>query len=401
MNLAILSHVVPPMPSGQAVMLGRLLQSFERDEVLLIVSFRGYSARALIDKEGRFSTFYLARDLLQLSNKRVLWRFSKYTLSTSLFTGMLLRAWRVARILRRERCHSIVACSGDILDLPAGYGASRLTGVPFYAYLFDDYLYQWPNRAYRLFVRRVEPFIMKRAAGVIVPNEFLRDEYNTRYGISCSIVRNPHPYLDSILHEKVQGAIAKDEIRIVFSGAVYHVNHDAFRSLLAAIESMNCPEIKLHLYTAQSEEQARKEGIVGPVVFHNHLPPMEMLAFQQRADILYLPLGFSNPVPELIRTSAPGKMGEYLAAGRPILVHAPKDSFVSWYFRKHDCGLVVDENETDRLADAIKSLSADEALRARLAANARVRARKDFGLSMAQSKFRNLVMGMGEQTADG
>jgi glycosyltransferase involved in cell wall biosynthesis len=308
---------------------------------------------------------------------------------------MLLRPWRVAGILRRERCHSIVACSGDILDLPAGCIAGLLTGVPFYVYLFDDYLYQWPNRAYRRFVRRFEPFIMKQAAGVMVPNEFLRDEYSTRYGISCSIVRNPHPYPDSALDEKKQGAIAKNEIRIVFSGAVYHVNYDTLRFLLAATKSINRPEIKLHVYTAQSEEQIRREGIVGPVVFHNHLSPEEMLSIQQQVDILYLPLGFRTPVPELIKISAPGKVGEYLAAGRPILAYAPKDSFVSWYFRKHDCCLVVDENETDGLADAIESLLADEALPTQPAANARMRTRRDFGLTIAQSEFRSLVTGMG------
>jgi glycosyltransferase involved in cell wall biosynthesis len=382
MKIAILSHVVPPMPSGQSVVLGRLLQAFARDEVLLMVSFRGHNPGALTDRDERFSTYYLARDLPGRSSKYVL------------LAGMSLRAWRVASILRRERCRSIVACSGDILDLPAGYVASRLTGVPFYAYLFDDYLYQWPNRAYRLFVRCVEPFIMKRAAGVIVPNEFLRDEYNARYGVSCTVVRNPHPYPDSIPAE-VRGTMAKGEIRIVFSGAVYHVNYDALRSLLAAIESMNRPEIKLHIYTAQSEEQAGREGIVGPVVFHNHLSPMEMLSIQQQADILYLPLGFNNPVPELMKTSAPGKMGEYLAAGGPILVHAPKDSFICWYFRQHDCGLVVDENETPRLVEAVESLLADEALRARLVTNARVCAGEDFGLTMAQSRFRSLVMGAG------
>ena len=382
MKVAILSHVVPPMPSGQAVMLDRLLQAFARDEVLLVVSFRGYYAKALINEKGRFSTYYLARDLRG--------RFNKV-----LFAGVLIRAWRVAKILRREKCHAIVACSGDILDLPAGCLASWLTGIPFYAYLFDDYLYQWPNRAYRHFVRCVEPFIMKQSAGVIVPNEFLRDEYQERYAISCSIIRNPHPYPDPVLDEKCQGPIAKDEIKIVFTGAVYHVNYDAIRSLLAAIESINHPEIKLHLYTAQHEEHVRREGIVGPVVFHDHLPPMEMLTIQQQADILYLPLGFSSPVPELINTAAPGKMSEYLAAGRPILAHAPKDSFVSWYFRKYDCGLVVDQHGTDKLANAIKSLLNDEALQVRLVANARVRAREDFGLAIAQHKFRSLIMGTG------
>jgi glycosyltransferase involved in cell wall biosynthesis len=84
-------------------------------------------------------------------------------------------------------------------------------------------------------------------------------------------------------------------------------------------------------------------------------------------------------------------MGEYLASGRPIIAHAPPDSFVSWYFRKHDCGIVVDQNNSQVLADAIDRLLADDQLRRRISENARTRARIDFSLSAAQSKFLNLL----------
>jgi len=38
-----------------------------------------------------------------------------------------------------------VSCSSgaDLLDMPAGYLASRLAAVPFYAYLFDTYSHMW------------------------------------------------------------------------------------------------------------------------------------------------------------------------------------------------------------------------------------------------------------------
>ena len=78
-----------------------------------------------------------------------------------------------------------------------------------------------------------------------------------------------------------------------------------------------------------------------------------MPGIQRNADILFLPLAFNSPYPEIIKTSSPGEIGEYLAGKKPILVHAPSDSFISWYFRKYNCGCVVDDDDSEKLAAAI------------------------------------------------
>jgi glycosyltransferase involved in cell wall biosynthesis len=84
-------------------------------------------------------------------------------------------------------------------------------------------------------------------------------------------------------------------------------------------------------------------------------------------------------------------MSEYLAACRPILVHAPGDSFIAWYFRQHECGIVVDRLDPAELALALDLLLSDRALRERLAARAWERAREDFDLSKAQAQFAGLL----------
>ncbi|HEY8174648.1 MAG TPA: glycosyltransferase, partial [Gemmatimonadaceae bacterium] len=99
-------------------------------------------------------------------------------------------------------------------------------------------------------------------------------------------------------------------------------------------------------------------------------------------------------IPEVIRTSAPGKMGEYLASGRPILAHAPRDSFVAWYFREYDCGVLVDERSPDRMTEALRRLTEDKELVARIAQNARRRAEIDFHPRKAESAFLAAVQGV-------
>jgi glycosyltransferase involved in cell wall biosynthesis len=262
--------------------------------------------------------------------------------------------------------------------------------VPFYAYLFDDYMRQWNGTPYSRFARMVEPFVLRGAAGVVVPNEFLRGAYQSRYGVEPTVIHNALEVPNECKDLPVWST-NREEVRILYTGSVYHAHYDAFRNLIAAIRGLDRSRIKLHLYTPQTRKELEREGIFGPVVYHEHLAPSKVLEVQKRADILFLPLAFDSTIPEVIRTSSPGKMGEYLASGRPILVHAPAASFVSWYFRKHKCGVVVDENRPEVLEQAIKRILDDTQLRREIGENARARATADFDLARAQAKFLKLL----------
>jgi glycosyltransferase involved in cell wall biosynthesis len=286
-----------------------------------------------------------------------------------------------------------LACSGDPFDLPAGYLASRLARVPFYAYIFDDYQHQWDHTPYRYITRSVGPTVLKGATGVITPNEFLRDEYHRRYRVEPTVVHNP------IEASKIKDADAstpwpanEGEISIVYTGTIYHANHDAFHRLMAAMEQLDRPEVKLHLYTAQTRQELERQNIGGPaVVYHEHVASSDVFEVQRRADILFLPLAFDSPISNVIRTSSPGKMGEYLASGRPILVHVMADSFVSWYFREYECGMVVDQSNPEMLARAMEHIISDADLRQKIGQNARARAMSDFALASVQARFLKLL----------
>lgn len=369
-------------------MLRRLLDGRDPSTYCLI-SRQNYSPEVFSgDQTDRLPAHYyhLARDI---SIRGPLgWRliFDFMTVPAAL----VLRAIRIAGIARRESIHSIVACTGDLLDLPAGFLASRLIGAPFFAYLFDDYVYQWSDSAARRTANRFAKWIMRGAIGVIAPNEFLRDDYKMRYGIECTIIRNPG-FASNVDELPDYETDDNGEVRIVYTGAVYHAHFDAFHRLLDAIAILGRSDIKLHLYTAQTQEELIQHGLAGPLVLHDHLPSTEIAKVQRQADILFLPLAFDSPIPEVIRTSAPGKMGEYLGAGRPILVHAPPDSYVSWYFQKHQCGLVVDQPDSDLLAKALIRIVDDSECVRRMVANAHERSATDYSLKAARHNFLKLL----------
>lgn len=314
----------------------------------------------------------------------------------NLMLGIIQHARRIARIVKQEKCDAIVACTGDVTLIPAAYLASRYLNIPYYAYVFDHYSYrEWRFQADVFWARLLEPRLMKTAAAVITTNDVLGDDLRQRFGIDALVIHNA---LDISVYQarEVQASPGTTEIKITYTGDVYEAHYDAFRNLIAAISQLARPEIKLHLYTDRPISLLTNENITAndvdtPVVRHPHLTLDEMPSIQMQSDVLFLALAFDSPYPDLVRTSATTKLGEYMAAGRPILVHAPLDSFVSLYVRRYDCGVVVDVNETACLAEAIDRILSDEELRQRITANARERAQADFDIVKARTRFAEVL----------
>jgi glycosyltransferase involved in cell wall biosynthesis len=293
---------------------------------------------------------------------------------------------QIIKILKKENPDAVIACTGDLIDLPSAYNASKKLNIPFYTYVFDYYSYQWTIPKERAFARANEEIILKGSTGVIVPNEFMYEELKRVYGIKSTIVYNCNDSITTYTNNN-PWPIIKDKISVVYTGAIYNAHYGAFRNLVKAINSFKNENINLHVYTNQTKEWLIKQEISKKVVYHNNVPLSESLEIQKKADILFLPLAFNTKFPEVINTSMPGKMGEYLASGRPILVHAPKDSFVSWYFKKNNCGVVVDKEDLSELKKAIKKIVNDNNFREIIVQNALLCSKNDFDIEKAKQNF--------------
>ena len=302
-----------------------------------------------------------------------------------------LRARAIAEIVLAERCEAIVACTGgDLLDIPAAYRAARRLRVRYIAYYFDYWSQQSLASLERRAAEWIERRVLRGADAVIVPNEFLAEELHSRYGVRCTVVQNSCEAArdDRVAHHAP--AAASTSRLIVYTGAVYEANIDAFRNLIDAIKSTGL-DAKVHIFSAQTACDLASRGLLAPVEIHEHRPAYEVLDIQRKADVLFLPLGFQTGYPRIIRTSSPAKMCEYLRSGRPILVHAPRGSFVAEYFREHGCGVVVDEADPALLGEALRQLLEDEDLRLRVTSAACKQARTDYDLETARLAFARAV----------
>ena len=366
------------------MVLSRLLDGFDRDDYVLIRTMD------LPIEDDAFAaplparSFHLPETFVSIPGG---WRQHSAT-GRSLARALRSRAHGIAEVVRSEGCTAIVACTGgDMLDIPAGYLGARRAGVPFYPYFFDHWSQQSQlGTGRRRFAERVEALLVRRAQRVIVPNENLARDLERDHGARVTIVRNAC----EVGSDPGPTPTVHGEAAIVYTGAVYAANHDTFRNLLTAVERTRV-SARVHVYTAQSVEELAAAGIEGALEIHGHLPLTEMPTVQRGADVLFLPLAFDSPYPSLIRSSSPGKMSEYLASSRPILVHAPPDTFVAGYFREHGCGVVVDRLDPHALADAFTQIVDDGELRRRIASAARTRALADFDMRAAREAFGSLV----------
>jgi glycosyltransferase involved in cell wall biosynthesis len=385
MRFAVVSHVLPPLPSGQSVLLERLLRDAEPESYCLINSGKANCVEGALPGKC-----HQLRALLRIPTPNIP-IVSWLPLLINAAWGIFDRARQIKKIVLEENCDLLIGCTGDLYNLAATWLASRWTVRPFIAYILDDYVFQWTGFR-RNIAAWLEAKFIQDATRVFVLNEFVRRCYVERYGVQPAVIHNPvsMPDLDKL--DLASARHGDGRVKIVYTGSIYHAHFDAFRNLVNVLHDFDPNEMQLHIYTSQPIGWLEGQGIMGPgVIYHSHIPQEEVLKVLRQADILFLPLAFHSTIPEVIHSSAPFKTSEYLAIGRPILVHAPAGCFLSWYFRKYSCGAVVDSDEARVLKETLDQLLSDATLRRTLAANARRQAEVDFNIDVIRPKFFDLL----------
>lgn len=267
------------------------------------------------------------------------------------------------RIIREERPDAVLATSDDGVFLVAAYRAARATDSRLFVLLLDVYAGNNYSIVKRVLARVFERRILRYAKTVFVTNARAQEHYRILYGIDSIVAEHPSPPTATTPAKR-----AGREPVLLYTGSIYWAQSEAMRDLIDALALL--PHVRLRLLTEQSKEDLRRLGLDGPQVEIARCSVSEVRTSQARADVLFLPLGFTKRGMDVIRTAAPGKMAEYLVSGVPILVHAPADSYVSRDARALGWGSVVDGRDAQSLADTIKTLLTDDALRQRLVANA-------------------------------
>lgn len=391
-RLAVVSTAVPPASSGQARVLGQLLSPgvalppiWFTDQPALIEDSTPIFGTRLALKPARF-LLYQGRGASRLPRINNL---------AGLTATVWMRARQILHALRGQQVTAVIGASGSPFDLPAAWMAAERLRVPFAAWLFDDPVMQWPaDTPYRGFARWWERLWAGRCLS-IAPNEVMAEDFAARNPRARPAILVRNPAADgAFAPPPVHWPAEEGRVQLLYTGSVYGAQADALRNLLAAIRMTE--GFDLTLRTAQSAADLASMGLEGHgLQILPHLPHAESLAAQRAADILFLPLAFDSAIPEVIRSSAPAKAAEYLASGRPVLVHAPPGAYVNRLFGdathitgqvEPGAGLVVDRPDPHALVTALHRLRDEQGLRAAMAVRA-ARLAQEFRVEVNQTRL--------------
>lgn len=382
----IVSAALPPEPAGQAFVLYRWLEQVDPSSYCLLSTVQEVSSFGSDNMQPRLRAPVQRTPSLV----RVWYRFGLRTIP-----ALLIDVWKIVRILveaiRRDRIELLIVSSGNSGDIPAGVIASRLTGIPVIFSIFDDWSQQVPASFNRKVAEWIEPTLMRQAAHTLVPNEVFADQLRARFNIPVTVVRNPADRA-AFDHDTPLEPWPADPERVLmlYAGSLYGAQFDSMLRIDQALKLPELNRVALDLYLAN--ETPEQELPFGPAIaIKPHVTGARIVALEREADILAMPLGFFSPFPKLMLTASPTKFGEYLASGRPLLVHAPANSWAAQYVKEHECGVVVDEPDSDLVAEAILEIIRNKALRETIRANAMHRAQVDFAPDISTERLMSVV----------
>lgn len=293
-----------------------------------------------------------------------------------------LAAGAVTRALlaAAEECHprAIWANWPSTSFVLGAWRAARRLRVPFLVHLHDTWREAFRGR--RRYVEQLAAFLfetraLRDADRVFTLTEDARDYYRTTRGIDSYMLAHAVP--DRDIADGPNPSLGVNTPAVLhYAGSIYPVmNQDAVVNLVRALEFCTRPVV-LECFTPNSESSLTAAGICGPRVRVRFGSKAEVMAAQRNSDVVVLPLAFQSTNPVEIRTVFPTKLLEYFVCGRPILVHAPADSWSGRNARENGWGAVADSAEPKALARAIDSLLDDMEARKALVAAAKTAARK-------------------------
>lgn len=285
---------------------------------------------------------------------------------------MIIKAGK--KIVHDQRIELLMGFSDYGPALVGTYYIHKATKVPFHLYMFDVYKGNFFPLTGNLLAIIFEPKLFKSATKIIVNNTETRDFYLRRYGDKVAekmvIIYNatdPAPYLS------LQTPITYHQppYNIVFTGNVYWAQADSIKNLVKAIDDMPDLDIRFKIYSPTPPEYLRSINIDSPKIDFSVAPGSEMPRIQSEADILFVPLSWHTKSPTIINTATPGKLTDFLIAGRPMLIHAPAESHLARYAKENDFAVVVDEENILALQTAIRQLLSDQEFAQHLVNNAK------------------------------
>ena len=202
-------------------------------------------------------------------------------------------------------------------------------------------------------VRRRFAEVLQAADRLAVISEPMRDAYAAEFGVTGFPL--PHGVA------RPSGSVLKPErsgrdgpLAVGYAGSV--TAPDAFEALLGGLDALGWEvgdrEVCLRLFGLSCRLTA-----AGPrrIEFYGWRDRDEMLDRLTACDLLYMPQPFAPDARAFSELSFPAKLSTYVAARRPVLLHAPDYASLRGFWKNYPLGPVCDRVDAGAVAETLRT----------------------------------------------
>jgi hypothetical protein len=223
-------------------------------------------------------------------------------------------------------------------------------------YVMDDW--QGHHECHRLpysrWRQRLLREVIDRANVRFAVSREMAAHYEESYGKSWLVAHNGVRN-DVLPHNVTVGTKSK---QVLLAGDVNVFRFDAVLAFAEAIERHNRRHgglIEFSIMGEVAEQHRSSLSVLSGVNLLSRRSHSECLNAMKAADLLYLPLAFCKQSSRISLYSMPTKLPEYLASGKSVFFHAPKESAMFRVAERHDLEprlATINPQELDSFIDA-------------------------------------------------
>src|SRR5215212_304924 len=244
----------------------------------------------------------------------------------------------LAELIRRNSIRNLLVIPVSPWILSAALALHKqYSKLNLVVYVMDDWQghHECHQLPYTLRRQRLLSEIVERANVRYAVSREMAAHYEESFGKSWIVVHN------GVRNESLANAIslASKPQQVLLAGDVNVFRFDAVIAFAEAIERHNRRHGESIEFTVMGEvaEQHRSSlSALGAVRMLSRRSHAECLNAMKAADLLYLPLAFAMKSSRISLYSLPTKLPEYLAAGKSVFFHAPRESALFRVAERYD-----------------------------------------------------------------
>jgi hypothetical protein len=256
-------------------------------------------------------------------------------------------------------------------------------------YVMDDWQghhesHELPYSSWR---QRLLAEVVHRASVRFAVSREMAAHYDETFGKSWLVVHNGVAHTAT---SPCETPAPLSTTQILLAGDVNVFRFDAVLAFAEAIARHNqCGEapIALTVMGEVAEDHRRSLSALHGVTILNRKSHSECLNAMQAASLLYLPIGFGKQSQRISLYSLPTKLPEYLASGKSVLFHAPKDSAVYRVAERYDLTPRLATIDRDALDEFVASWPARGCNGNESAVKAKRALQEEFNLQRLTTRF--------------